>query len=92
MPWLGLQLAFELVEEAPIRAIGENPLWVSLDEAELMEPQRVKPHAVLGAIVPPAAVGVLVQGLQRILVAIRKPALDERPRRLLGSARTNRRP
>src|SRR6516164_6248122 len=58
-----LQLAFELVEEPEVGALGEDLLRARFDEAEIVQPQCVKPHAVLGAVVPPAAIGVLVQGL-----------------------------
>src|ERR1700746_173865 len=41
-----LQLAFELVQKAPIRAVGDDLVRARLDQARLVQPQRVKPHRV----------------------------------------------
>src|SRR6516165_12243297 len=54
--WLRLQLAFERVEEAPIRVLGDDLLRGQLDEARLAHPQRVKPDRVLGVVLPPYVV------------------------------------
>src|SRR5437879_2703348 len=47
---LRLQLAFELVQEAPVRALGDYLLWARLDEARLVQPQGIVPDRVLGIV------------------------------------------
>ena len=37
-----LELAFDLVEKAPIRALDDNLLWGRFDHAQLMQPQRIE--------------------------------------------------
>src|SRR5271165_2402527 len=50
---LGLQLAFELVEKAPIGAVGDDPLRYRFDEAEIMQSQRVEAQRVLWIVFAP---------------------------------------
>src|SRR5215467_1519357 len=54
-----LQLAFELVEEAPVRAIGDDLLRARLDKADIMHAQRIESHGILGVVFPPFVVGKL---------------------------------
>src|SRR5438876_558197 len=81
-----LQLAFELVEEALIRAVGNDLLRTAFDRAQLMQPQRIEAYRVLRVELPPGAVEVLVQGLKRVFIAVGKAALDDQPRRQFGLA------
>ena len=55
-----LQLAFELVEEAPICAVGNDPIGSRLDQPSLVQPKRVKANRVLGVVIPPSIVRYLV--------------------------------
>ena len=84
VPGSRLQLAFELVEEAPIRAAGDNPLGRRLDHADFVQPKRIKADRVLGVVVAPFVVRDLVQRLQCIIIARGEPAIDEASR---GAAR-----
>ena len=88
-----LQLAFELVQEPPVGAVGDDLLRARLDHADLVQAQGIEADRVLGVVLPPYVVGDLVQGLQRIVVALGEAAIDDQPR---GAARarwrTDRRP
>src|SRR6266849_321453 len=69
IPFLGrsrLQLALELVQEAPIGAVGDDLLRARLDHAGFMQPQRVEAHGVLGVIFAPFVVAVFAESLQRV--------------------------
>src|SRR5947207_9055406 len=48
-----LQLASQLVEEAPIGAVGDQLLRVRFDEADIMQAQSIEAHRVLGIVVAP---------------------------------------
>src|SRR5215472_13223500 len=52
-----LQLALQLVHEAPVRGVGNDLVGIRLDHAGLAQPQRVKAHRVLGIVLPPFCVG-----------------------------------
>src|SRR5947208_2776015 len=65
---LRLQLAFDLVQKAPVGAVSDDLLRTAFDHAELVHPQRVKANRVFGVVFPPGAVGVLGQCLQRIVI------------------------
>ena len=43
-----LQLALELVQEAPVSSVGDDPVGAGFDHASLVQAQRVEPHRVLG--------------------------------------------
>src|SRR5215472_86356 len=77
---LRLQLAFELVEKAPIGSIGDDLLRARFNETRLAHPQRVEPQRVLGVVFAPFVVGVVVQRLQRVVVTLGETAIDEPPR------------
>src|ERR1700719_3444861 len=51
-----LQLAFELVEEAPVGALGDDLLRGRLDEPGVAHAQRVEPDRVLWVVLPPSIV------------------------------------
>src|SRR5438552_889736 len=50
------QLAFELVQETPICAVGDDLLRARLDHAGFMQSQRVEPEAILGVVFAPFVV------------------------------------
>src|SRR5205823_3687109 len=80
-----LQLAFQLVEEAPVGAVGDDLLRARLDEAQFMQTERVKPQRILRVVFPPFIVGELAQRLESIVIPTGKAAIDEHsgdPRRL----------
>src|SRR5271169_960573 len=79
-----LQLALQLIEQAKIGAVGDDALRVVLDHTELMHAQCIKPDRVLGIVVAPKIVGDFGDGLQRVVVARGKAAIDEQPRGLFG--------
>src|SRR6516162_10149879 len=64
-----LQLAFQLVEEAPIRTLGDDLLRGGLDYAGLAQQQRKEAHGVLGVIIAPFVVDDVVHCLQRVIVS-----------------------
>src|ERR1700730_5309327 len=43
-----LQLALELVEATPIGFFGDDLLRIRIDQARFIQPQRAKPHRVVG--------------------------------------------
>jgi hypothetical protein len=78
----GFQFAFELVEKPPIAAIGNNLLRARLEHAQLMKVQRVEADCVFVVVFPPLVIQQFLKRLPRIVVAPRKPAIDEQPRGL----------
>src|SRR6516162_3488311 len=54
------------------------------DEARLVEPKSIKPHRILGIVLPPFVVAVFPEGLQRMVVSRGDAAIDEPPYRGLG--------
>src|SRR5580704_265922 len=63
------QLAFKLVEEAPIRAVCQNLVGGRPDQAGLAQPQRIESDSVIGIVVPPSCVRDFLERLQRIVIA-----------------------
>jgi len=78
---LSLQLALELVEEAPVGRLRNELVWRRLDHAGVAQPQRVEANRVLGIILAPFVVGDFFERLQRIVVASGEPAVDHSLRR-----------
>src|SRR5262245_62869795 len=76
----GLQLALELVEEAPVGALGDQRVRARLDHADLVQAQRVEAHRVLRVELAPAIVGKLPKRLQRVIVLRRPAAIDQTSR------------
>src|ERR1700730_57863 len=72
-----LQVALELVQKAPIRAVGDDLLRGRLDEAHLMKPQRIIADRVLGIVFAPFVVRNLVQRLQGIIITRGESAIDK---------------
>jgi hypothetical protein len=75
-----LQLAFELVEEAPIRVVGDDLLWARLYHPYFVQSKRIEPNRVLGIVLAPFVVRDLVQRLQRIIIPGSKTAIDDASR------------
>src|SRR5262249_7881785 len=82
-PGSRLQLAFELVEEAPIRAVGDDLLRTRLDEPQFVKTQRVIPERILGVVFAPFIVGNFTQRLQGIVIASGETTIDEQSRHTL---------
>src|SRR6185437_4048024 len=74
--WSRFQLTLEFIEKAPVRVLGDNPVWGQLDEPRLVQPQRKEAHRILRIEVPPNGVWQLLQRLQVIIVVVGEPALD----------------
>src|SRR6267143_2872210 len=72
-----LQLALELVQKAPIRAVGDYLLRARLDEADFVKPQGIIADRVLGIVFAPFVVRNLVQRLQGIIITRCESAIDE---------------
>src|SRR6516164_10332460 len=88
----GLQLAFELVQELPIGAVGNDLLRVRFDEARFIQSQGVKADRVLGVVLAPFVVRQLTKHLKRVVVASGETAIDElsSDSRRLGDAEVRR--
>jgi hypothetical protein len=54
---LRLQLTFQLVEETPVGALGDERVRARLDHADLVQPERIEPERVLGIVLAPAGIG-----------------------------------
>src|SRR5215472_5794337 len=83
-----LELAFQLVQEAPVRAFGDDLVGARLDKASVVQTQRIKAQGVFGVVFAPFVVRKLADALQRIVVACSKSAVDEasrRARRIAGA-------
>src|SRR4029434_8381884 len=76
---LSLQLLLECVEEAPVGALGDDLLGRALDQADLVQAQRIEAHRVLGIILPPAIIRELLHPLQGVVVARGEPLLHKEP-------------
>jgi len=89
---LCLQLAFELVQEPPIGALGDDLLRARLDESRFVQAQGIEPDGILGVVFPPFVVRQPAESLQRVIVSFCKAAIDEQPRsaRRLGRAQIGR--
>ena len=74
-----LQLAFELIEEAPVGALGDDLLRGRANHARLVEPQRIEPDRVLRVELAPSIVAQVSQHLERVIVVLREAALDQLP-------------
>jgi hypothetical protein len=56
---LSLQLFLQLVEEAPVGALGDDFLGGALDHPHLMKAQGIEAHGVFGVILAPLIIGDL---------------------------------
>src|SRR5215472_5918242 len=77
---LSLQLAFEFVEETPVRAVSDNLLRARLDQTGLVEAERIEPHRVFRVVFAPFVVGDLAQSLRCVIVPVGEPASDDASR------------
>src|SRR6516162_8257816 len=79
-----LELASELVQKAPVGAVGDDLLRGRFHKARLVEPKSIKPDRILGIVLRPFVVAVFPERLQRIVVSSSDAAIDESPSRGLG--------
>src|SRR5215468_1965490 len=77
---LSFQLLFQLVEEAPIGALGDDFLWARLDHARFVEAESVEPYRGLVVVLPPLGVRDLPHGLECVVVTRGVPLADNEPR------------
>src|SRR5271155_392702 len=75
-----LQLAFELVQEAPIGVFGDDLLRRRFDKAHIAQAQRIEADRVLGIVFPPSVVRDVTERLQSILVTRRETPIDQQSR------------
>src|SRR6266404_4450714 len=83
-----LQLAFELVQEAPIRAVGDDLLRARFDHTSVAHAQCIEADRVLGVVVAPFLIRNAAQRLEGIVIPRSEPAIDEPlrgPRRFAGA-------
>src|SRR4051812_6428882 len=62
------QFTFDLSEEAPVRAVGNDLVGGGFDHAALVQPQRVESDRVFRVVFAPFVVAKLRQRLQRIII------------------------
>src|SRR6516165_7385597 len=62
-PSSSLELALELVEEAPVGCVGDHFVGREFDHAGFAQPQRIEANRILGIIVTPFVVRDLLQRL-----------------------------
>src|SRR5262249_8995195 len=74
-----LQLLLYLIEEAPVGTLGDNLLRTALDHADLMQARAVDAPGVSRIVLPPPAVGDLLQRLEGVLIAGRDPPVHKKP-------------
>src|SRR5439155_17889892 len=82
-PPLALQLLLQRVEEAPVRALGQELLRAALEHPYLMQTQGVEAQGVLGALLTPLAIGDLLDGLEGIVIALGIALVHDEPSGLL---------
>src|SRR6516162_2149913 len=85
--WLSFQLAFDLVEEAPIRVLSDELLRARADQPRLVQPQCIEDERILRIKIAPNVVADLVQCLKRIVIALRVSLIDEQLRSAAGLRR-----
>src|SRR6516164_11792669 len=78
-----LLLAFELVQEAPIGAVGNDPLRSGLDQTGFAQAKRVPPNRVLGIELSPLVI-VVRQCLSDIVGSRNATAVGEASRDARG--------
>ena len=83
------QLFPDLLQEPPVRAGRDDLVGRRLDHAELAQTQRLETDRVLGVVLPPAAIGDVVQALPHIVVAGREAAIDQALRDPIGLGGAN---
>src|SRR5258708_23444455 len=62
------QLRLKLVEETPVGALLDDLVRRALDRPDTTQEQRIKSDGVFGVILPPAVVGDVLHGLERVVV------------------------
>src|SRR2546427_5237884 len=78
----------ELVQEAPVGALGDDLLGTGLDHPGLVKAEGIETNRVLRVIVAPLRVGQLLHRLERIVVNLGEALVHEEPgcaRRLRGA-------
>src|SRR6266540_4792890 len=70
-PPLSLQLLLELVEKAPVGALGDDLLRAAFDHPRLMEAQGVEADRILRIVLPPAVVPDILHGLEGVRIGPR---------------------
>ena len=71
-----LQLALQLLEEAPVGAVGDDLVRVRFDHPDLVHAQCVEPKRVLGIELPPPVVPYVGQRLLQQIGTTRAPGLS----------------
>src|SRR5262249_10488502 len=84
-----LQLALELVQEAPIGRFCDQLVRCRLDHADFAQAQRVEAKRVRGIVLAPLVVRDFLQRLQCVVVASGKTTIDHSSRgsRRIGDAK-----
>src|SRR5215469_569238 len=75
-----LELAFQLVQKAPIGALVNDLLRARFDHADFMQAQCVESEGVFVIVFAPFVVRQFTERLQRIIVSAGETAIDELPR------------
>src|SRR5712691_6756608 len=70
-PPLSLHLPLQLVEEAPVAALGTDLLRADLNHPHLVEAEGVEAHGILMVVLAPLVVGDLLQRMEGVVVTLR---------------------
>src|SRR5947208_14940518 len=84
--WSGLQLPLQLIEEAPVSTLRDDPVGARSDHAGFAQPQRIESDRVLDVVQPPLRVRDFPERLERIVIAGGESCSDDPLRDLLRLA------
>src|SRR6478672_3613963 len=85
-PTSSLELALELVEEAPVGRLRNELVRRRLNHAGFAQAQRVEAKRVFRIVITPPAIRDLLQRLQRVIVTRREAPIDDHARGSRGIA------
>src|SRR5712691_1926047 len=74
-----LQLLLQLLEEAPVSALGNDLLRAALDHPGLVQTQGVEAHRILGVVLAPLVVRDVFDGLESVVVVLRVALVHKEP-------------
>src|SRR5207249_2982075 len=72
-----LHLALQLVDEAPVRVVGDDLVRRTLAHPDFLHPQGVEADRVLDVEVAPPVVAYIGQGLEDEVVVLVKTSIDQ---------------
>src|SRR6266446_6963105 len=77
---LVLQLPFQLIQEAPVGALGHDLLWAGFDHPGLVKSEGVEAHRVFRIVLPPDGIADLLHCPKGVGVVRCEPLVHDEPR------------